>query len=166
MQSCNSPRGIIFDEDLVILDLRATDREDVLMKIGGILIDRGYVNGDFINAIIKRERDFPTGIKTQSIGVAIPHTDTEYVNQASIIVGVLSKPVVFQQMVSDEDIAINIVFMLAIKEPEQQLTMLQRLVDIIQDDTTLNSICEATSELEIATIMRGKLGDEIRREYR
>ncbi|WP_203247288.1 PTS sugar transporter subunit IIA [Sporosarcina beigongshangi] len=166
MQNCNSHSGIIFDEDLVILDLRAIDREDVLMKVGGRLTDRGFVNGDFINAIIKRERDFPTGIKIQSIGIAIPHADTEYVNQASIIVGVLSEPVVFQQMVSDEDIAVNIVFMLAIKKPEQQLTMLQKLVDIIQDDATLKSICGATSELEIATIMRGKLGDEVRGEYR
>lgn len=166
MQNCNSHRGIIFDENLVILDLRATDREDVLMKIGGRLTDRGFVNRDFINAIIKRERDFPTGIKTQSMGVAIPHTDTEYVNKASLIVGVLSKPVVFQQMVSDEDIEVNIVFMLAIKEPEQQVTMLQRLVDIFQDDTTLKSIYDATSELEIAAIMRKKLGNEIRIEYR
>lgn len=162
MQNSNSQRGIIFDEDLVMLDLCATTRDDVLTKMGGKLLERGYVNGDFIHAIIKREQEFPTGIETQTMGVAIPHTDTEYVNQASIMVGVLTEPVVFQQMVSDDEIAVNIVFMLAIKEPEQQLAMLQRLVDIIQDDGALNGIRSATSELEIASIIREKLGEEVR----
>lgn len=155
-------RGIIFDEDLVMLDLNATSRDDVLEKMGQRLFERGYVNGDFVHAIIQREQDFPTGIETQRMGVAIPHTDTIYVKQASILVGVLAQPVIFKQMVSDDDIAVNIVFMLAIKEPEEQLAMLQRLVDIIQDDSALNGILNATSELEIASIVRAKLGDEIR----
>ena len=162
MQNSSSQRGIIFDEDLVMLDLSATTRDDVLTKMGGKLLERGYVNGDFIHAIIKREQEFPTGIETQTMGVAIPHTDTEYVNQASMMVGVLTEPVVFQQMVSDDEIPVNIVFMLAIKEPEQQLAMLQRLVDIIQDNGALNGIRNATSELEIASIIRGKLGEEVR----
>lgn len=163
MQNNKSHKGMIFDEDLVILDLCATDREDVLAKIGTKLTERGYVNEDFINEVIKREREFPTGIKMEHIGIAIPHTDIEYVKQASIIVGVLREPVIFKQMVSDEDVAVSVVFMLALNEPQQQLIMLQRLMEIIQESTILNSICNATSKLEIAGIVRQKLGDEIRK---
>lgn len=157
----NSQEGIILNEELIMLNLDVVNREDVLREIGERLLNQGYVKKSFVDAIINREKDFSTGIQTKSIGVAIPHTDVEHVNRASIAIGILDKPVVFQNMGSEDEIEVSIIFMLAIKEPEQQLTMLQKLVNIFQDEATLNSICNAKSKLEILTIMKTFLKDEI-----
>src|SRR5690554_3289314 len=128
----NSQEGIILNEELIMLNLDVVNREDVLREIGERLLNQGYVKKSFVDAIINREKDFSTGIQTKSIGVAIPHTDVEHVNRASIAIGILDKPVVFQNMGSEDEIEVSIIFMLAIKEPEQQLTMLQKLVNIFQ----------------------------------
>ncbi len=162
MQIHNSRKGIIFDEELVMLNLDTADREDVLTRMGARLLERGYVNEDFIDAIIEREKNSPTGIAARGVGVALPHADVDYVNKASIMVGVLSKPVVFHEMVSDDEVGVSIVFMLAIKDPNQQVIMLQRLVGIIQDEPSLHRIYRAKSRSEIAAIIKDKLGDEIR----
>lgn len=155
-------QGIIFDEDLVLLDLQATDREGLLGAMATKLMERGYVNGDFINAILKREQEFPTGIAAKDMGVAFPHADPGYVKETSIAVGVLAEPVTFKQMVSEEDVPVNVVFMLAIKEPEQQVTMLQRLMGIIQEEGCLNAIFHASSQVEVADLIKESLGDQVR----
>lgn len=153
--------GIILNEELIIMNLDAKKKEDVLIKAFNILLNHGYVKESFIDAIIKREEDFPTGIQTSSIGVAIPHTDVQHVNKAGIAIVTLNKPVVFQEMGTDSDIEVSIIFMLAIKEPELQLAMLQNLVDIFQDESALNRICNAKDKLEIIDIMEFFLGHDI-----
>lgn len=158
--SNNFQGGVILNKGLITLKLKAKDREDALRKMSKMLLEQGYVNKDFTKAIIEREKNFPTGLPTKNIGVAIPHTDVEYVNNASIAVGVLDKPVIFQNMGSDDESEIRIIFMLAIKEPDDQLVMLQKMVSIIQDEDALNEIVNA-NELEVLNIMKGFLGDII-----
>lgn len=156
-----SQEGVMLNEELIMLNLDVTNREEALREIGERLLNQGCVKESFIDAIIKREKDFSTGIQTKSIGVAIPHTDVQHVNKASIAIGVLDKPVVFQNMGSDDEIEVSIIFMLAIKEPEQQLTMLQKLVNIFQDEATLDNIYNASNKLEIIDIMKTFLENEI-----
>lgn len=158
---CNSQEGVILNEELIMLNLDVIDRKEALREISRRLLNQKYVKESFIDAIIKREKDFPTGIQTKSIGVAIPHTDVQYVNKASIAIGVLDKPVIFQNMGSDDRVEVSIIFMLAIKEPEQQLTMLQKLVNVFQDEATLDNIYNANSKLEIIDIMKTFLENEI-----
>lgn len=157
----NSQEGVILNEELIILNLDVINREKALREIGERLLNQRCVKESFIDAIIEREKDFSTGIQTKSIGVAIPHTDVQHVNKDSIAIGVLDKPVVFQNMGSDDKIEVSIIFMLAIKKPEQQLTMLQKLVNIFQDEATLDNIYNASSKLEIIDIMKTFLEHEI-----
>ncbi len=156
---CNSQGRVILNEKLITLNIYAKDREDVLRKMSEKLLEHGYVNKDFTDAIIEREKNFPTGLQTKSIGVAIPHTDSKYVNNNSIAIGILDKPIVFQNMGSDDESEISIIFMLAIKEPNEQLSMLKKLISIFQDDYALVKILNAKNELEILGIVKSFLGD-------
>lgn len=103
--------------------------------------------------MIERERIFPTGLQVSEIGVAIPHTDAINVNHQSISVAVLNKPVEFIHMGSeDQEVSVKIIFMLAIKDPDSQLEMLQKLIDLIQKEEILQQIigsksCKYISEL-------------------
>lgn len=153
MAKSSSNTGVIFDEKLVKLNLQAQSRDDALEQLGSLLVQRGYVNGNYVEAIIRREEEYPTGIQTESFGVAIPHTDKEYVRQASIAVAVLAEPVVFGEMGTDEELEVNMIFMLAIKEPDDQLAMLQRLVEVFQDANSLKNIYNAQTKSEIVAII-------------
>ncbi|WP_294024397.1 PTS sugar transporter subunit IIA, partial [Solobacterium sp.] len=86
--------------------------------------------------------------------IAIPHTFAEHVNEEAMGVAVLKNPVPFKQMGSPEiELKPRILFMLAIINPKNQLNMLKKIVEIIQDNSALEKIKVAKSEDEIFDVL-------------
>ena len=83
------------DLDLIKINLDVNDNEEVINELGTMLLKKGYVKDTYINAVIERERILPTGLDLGELGVAIPHTDSQHVNQANIAVGLLKNPIEF-----------------------------------------------------------------------
>jgi len=137
-------------QDLVVRDLEASSDQGAIEKLATFLHDKGLVKESYINAIMEREKVFSTGLPTGSIGVAIPHTDVEHVNEAAVAIGILKDPVPFTVMASDDDkVDVKIMFMLAVKEPHAQIELLQTLMGVLADPALLQSISEATSNREV-----------------
>lgn len=135
--------------------LEETVRQEVLRKLGRKLHKSGFVKESYIDAVCEREETFPTGLP-MSMGIAIPHADTSHVNEEGMIVGVLKTPVDFRVMGSEtEYIKVQLVFMLAIKEPQNQLDMLQRLIEGCQDEDTLVILRDSKDKDSIERILNG-----------
>ena len=43
------------------------------------LINLGYVKDSFLEGLVDREKNYPTGLKTSVCGIAIPHTDSIHI---------------------------------------------------------------------------------------
>lgn len=101
-----------------------------------------------MKAIKKREENFPTGLNLESgVGVAIPHTDPEYVNKDQIGFISLNKPIEFKQMGSDtEKVQVKMVFILCLKEAHKQLDMLQNLMTIFGNSQMVKNLYECKSK--------------------
>ncbi|MGF7145861.1 mannitol/fructose-specific phosphotransferase system IIA component [Anaerotaenia torta] len=54
----------------IILNCKAKEKEEIIREIGRILLDSAYVEQDYIEGMIEREKSFPTNIGN---GIAIPH---------------------------------------------------------------------------------------------
>lgn len=135
----------LLNPTLIELDVEANTSEDILKKLANLLISKGYVKESYLNAVIEREKVFPTGLATESVGVAIPHADIVHVNKTAIAIAVLKKPIKFKAMGNpEEEVDVKLVFMLAIKDPAMQLKLLQDLVEIFQDKKML--MCLANSK--------------------
>ncbi|GIO27006.1 PTS sugar transporter subunit IIA [Ornithinibacillus bavariensis] len=149
---------LIFDESVILLDVEADTKESVLEIVAKNLVDKGLVKESFIPAILKRESEFATGLPTAGVSVAIPHTDVEHVNQKTISVAVLKQPVDFVIMGDDQETTpVQIIFMLAMNEAHSQLTLLQKLMQIFQDEQTLTTIANETSKTNIKKLLEEKL---------
>lgn len=110
------------DKELIFLDLDVQSSDDVMDILGGKLIETGYCKADYVEALKKREKEFPTGIDAGNIGIAIPHTSVEHVNKGKIAIARLHKHVPFQQMGNDDErVEVKLVFMLAVDDPTQHL---------------------------------------------
>lgn len=145
------------DRELIFLDLDVTSSYKVMEIMGGKLTGMGYCKPGYVKALKQREMDFPTGIDTGNIGIAIPHTAVDYVNQGKIAIARLKKPVPFQQMGNDDEtVSVKLVFMLAVDDPNQQLTKLQGIVSVIQDEATLQKFLNAKGEQEIIEAIKEK----------
>lgn len=145
------------DSSLIAIGLAADDDKDVMKSLGSRFIKEGYAKDTYIDALIAREKEFPTGLDVDGIGVAIPHTSAEHVNKVGVAIAILDKPVPFVQMgMEDETTDVRLVFMLAVVDPSAHIDRLQRMIEIIQDKTVLNRLMEAKKPDEIIGIIKEK----------
>lgn len=145
------------DKSVIVPDLEAKTWEDVMKNLGQKLINAGYTKESYIDALIAREKDFPTGLDIDGLGVAIPHTDVSHVNKAGIAIGVLKEPVTFMQMgTDDEEVGVKLIFMLAVTDPNAHIDELQRIIEIIQDKGVLEKLFTVTDKETIIEVIKEK----------
>ncbi len=139
------------DQDLIKMSLEAENEADVIAQLGAEMQKKGYVRESYIAAVMEREAKLPTGLDINGFSVAIPHTDPEHVNQGAFAVGILKNPVPFHCMaMPDVCTPVRLVFLLAIKDPEKQVVLLQQLMAVFQDVELLQAILQAETKSEIA----------------
>ena len=145
------------NENLIMPDLKAGSSDEVFQQLGGLLVSEGYCKSSYVQALIEREKDFPTGINMGNIGIAIPHTDKEHVIKGAVAIGVLKEPVHFYQMgTNDENVEAKLIFILAVKDPKEHLVFLQRILMVLQDQEVLKQLIETKNKQEIINIIKEK----------
>ncbi|XJZ26685.1 PTS sugar transporter subunit IIA [Bacillota bacterium Lsc_1132] len=151
---------MFFDRKITFFDLEVKNRQDALQTMGESLFAADLVTADFNKGVLEREETFPTGLAVQPYGVAIPHTDADKVISPQIAFASLKKPVKFRIMGNrKEEIDVSLIFMLAIKKAEDQLTMLQRLMEIFQNGSILTELAGCKNKEELDGILK-KVGLE------
>lgn len=144
-------------EALVMPEMEADSCQDVFRKLGGALMEKGYVKETYVDALTAREKEFPTGLDIGGIGVAIPHTDASHVNKAGVAIAVLKKPVTFIHMATDDqEVAVSLIFMLAVVDPNAHLEELQKILGIIQDTGVLDKLLKAKNAEKLIEIIKEK----------
>lgn len=144
----------MLDPDLILLNVEAKKSEDVINMLGKIMLSKNYVKDDYIDAVLERERSLPTGLDTKDICVAIPHTDSGHVNASSVGIATLKDPVQFSMMVDPEKkLNIDIVFLLAVKDPNSQIKLLKNLMSVFQNEQLLKNLKSAGNKKEVIDLL-------------
>ena len=150
--------GITINEDLILLDLSGKGADELLGKMADNLCGKGFVKSSYKQAILDREKVFPTGLPTKPYGVAIPHADIEHVKVPAISMARFSTPVDFVLMGEESaTISVTIAFMLAMKEAHTQLNILQKLMGILQDGEALTFLAKEEHAGAIRAFLQDKL---------
>lgn len=140
-------------EELVVFS-EATGKTEVLSESADLLAQMGMVKSSYKQAVIDREKKFPTGLETENDGIALPHTDSKYVNKPGIVISILKNKIPFIQMgTADERVQVEVIFMLAIKKAEEQLELLQTFVELIQNEKIMDQLKNAKTGKEVITII-------------
>ena len=148
-----------FDSSVILLDVEADTKEDVLRTMAANLVEKNLIKDSYVEAVIAREQEFATGLPTAGYSVAIPHTDVEHVNQKTISVAILKNPVDFGVMGDpDGTTPVKIVFLLAMDESDAQLNLLQRLMQVFQDEDTLKFLANEQEKSKKVDLLSSKLG--------
>lgn len=146
------------DEDLVLLVLPELEKEAVLQHIAFNLERKGLVKSSFEEALILREKEYPTGLMGNQYGIAIPHTDAEHVNKQCLSVCILKTSLEFIHMgTEDQKVPVSLIFTLAINNPEDQLDLLQKLMALIQNDTLLEQLVNSNDKKEVISLVTDAL---------
>ena len=117
-----------FNESLIVFDLQAQDAREVIDLLADRMHAQGLVSAAYGEQSWERETIHPTGLPTQPFCIAFPHADAEGVHQSALGVAVMRQPVKFQNMADpDEGLDVMLVFMLANRNPEEQIETLRNL---------------------------------------
>lgn len=144
-----------FSEEIILLNKTASSQEEVFKLLTDEFKKRQLVDGDFYESIVKREENFPTGLQVKGAGVAIPHTDSEKVKQTQLGFLSLQEPVLFSDMGDkNHKIETNMIFMLGLKEPHEQLAMLQKLMGMFQQEDLIIRLLNCDTKEEFKQIMQ------------
>ncbi|GAA4714789.1 PTS sugar transporter subunit IIA [Brevibacillus fulvus] len=145
-------------QEFFIPKLTAASNEEVIGILGQKLLNAGYVAATFIDAVLQRERTLPTGLQTGAVNVAIPHTDATHVVKSTIALATLAQPVNFRLMVDPAtEIGVQLVFLLAVRDPREQVELLKKLTAIFQDEALLRQMLETADSQGIYQLMSAAL---------
>ncbi|MGG5316108.1 PTS sugar transporter subunit IIA [Enterococcus sp. AZ072] len=137
---------------ILLINEEVENWQDAIRKTSKKLYDEGFVNDEFGNQCIEREKKYPTGLNTLA-PIAIPHTDSDFVHESAIC---LLKPRNKVSFVSMEDsstkIEVNYILNLAIKDNKQQVPVLSKVIGLFNDTDLINHVNEKGSTVLKAII--------------
>jgi galactitol PTS system EIIA component len=141
--------GALLDPRCVATNVECRDDTSVIRYAASLLARIGAVTAHYAEAAVERERVFPTGLPTEPIGVAIPHTDQGVVAPA-IAVLTLREPVPFLEMGTGErEIPVTVVMMLALEAGSAHVEALGTLAEMIQRPGFLDKVAATYTAAEL-----------------
>lgn len=145
----------LLDSEHVLVDLDAKDAHAAIQALTAVLVKSNHVTHEFAEDVWQREQTFPTGLPTQPLAVAIPHADPDHVYKSAVCLGILKSPVSFAQMGTDGSTLLDVclIFLLAIKEREKQVEMIQQLIQLIQTGSLLEQLAVAEDSEQAYTLI-------------
>jgi len=145
----------MFAPELVLLNVEASDCEDLLRIASNHLYNHGYVTESYLDALIQRESVYPTGLPTPGVKVALPHTTTEYALRPGILMLNLKEPVAFKEMGNGVlDVMVDIVFVIVVSDAKEQVGVLKKMMGMFADEQALIRIKTAASPQEAFNLLR------------
>lgn len=139
-----------FNKSLIVFDFEAKDAHQVIDLLARRMHAQGLVAAEYGEQTWARELNHPTGLPTKPFCIAFPHADATGVNRSALSVAILRQPVIFQNMADpDESLEVMVVFMLANRDPEEQIQTLRNLAVLfgqpeklvkLRDQSTLQAV--------------------------
>ena len=150
----------VLKKELVLVGMEESSAEEAMRALAGAMVAERLVRESFVEAVLAREKTYPTGIPAKVFDIALPHTMAEHVIEPCLAVGVLKKPVEFRQM-GTPDIILHprVIFMLAISDPKEQLGQLKKIMKLLQNDDLLMGVRDAVSAEQVVELLNPALAD-------
>lgn len=144
----------ILYEKLINFDVDVNNYEEAIRYNSNILVEQGFVKEGYAEMVIDREKEFSTGLISTGRGIAIPHTNPTLVNKQAVCVLIPKKPIDFIMMgTTDQIVKADVIFPLVIKQPNSQLTLLKKIVEMLQNDQLIDEIYHCRDKKKIMEML-------------
>ncbi|KRM97208.1 PTS system iia component [Loigolactobacillus rennini DSM 20253] len=140
MNMTSTTQDSLFSPEAVYIS-SATSQDELFSEIAAKLLARDFVKPAFLDNLMQREKDYPTGVDMSVVSadypnIAIPHTEGEFVNVRKIVPIKLLTPIDFGNMIDpSQKFPVSFLFMILNNDPEGQANVLAQIMDFL---TTTN----------------------------
>ena len=145
----------LLNKDLIFLNKEFANTDELFGFISDKGLELGFSKPSFEDALKTREQNFPTGLKLNEYSVAIPHADAEHIKEEFISLIILKSPITFKSMEDPkQSVEVNLVFVLGLINPDNQLETLQSVVELMQNTDKVRALLDAQSIEKIEEIIK------------
>ncbi|MBE9387768.1 PTS sugar transporter subunit IIA [Vagococcus salmoninarum] len=123
----------LFQKKFIKLQVTVTSQAELFKLIADELVEAAYVTSGYLSALKQRELSYPTGLITQYLNIAIPHTDASYIIQPFIYVVSLKESLLVKQMGNNQTIEVKDFFFLGITDSKKQVLLLAKLMALFME---------------------------------
>lgn len=148
------------DRNLVTCSLSAIDQNDLFKQMTSKIVANGYAKEAFLQDLLNRENEFPTGLKVEGVSYAfaVPHAYPKNVLKDGIAVATLTQPIPFKSMVDPETtVDVEIVFMLASKDSQLHIKLLSDIVTLFKNPEFPQTIMQAKTAEQLAAYVESEV---------
>lgn len=143
----------LVEKNCILLDQDVHSFKEVIQLIGAEFEKAEIVKPSYVEAVVAREKVFPTGLAADGHNIAIPHTDPEHILRPGMGVVVTKEPIEVSMMGSpDIKLQSKIFFPLAMEHPKKQLDLLRQLMNVFKTKEDLDTISSATTPEEVLAV--------------
>ena len=139
----------VIERDLIFLDVDVNNKNELFFFFCRELLKKGYVCNTYEEKLMEREESYPTGLKLTTMGVAIPHANTEYSKANKFIVLNLKKQIEFKNMEDESNVNVCLVIGLVFNDKDKHMDNLMKLSLLLQNEEKLKEIKEAGTKDEV-----------------
>ncbi len=139
----------VIEKDLIFLDVDVNNKNELFGFMSRELLKKGYVCNTYEEKLMEREESYPTGLKLTTMGVAIPHANTEYSKANKFIVLNLKKQIEFKNMEDESNVNVCLVIGLVFNDKDKHMDNLMKLSLLLQNEEKLKEIKEAGTKDEV-----------------
>ena len=135
--------------------MECSTKEEFFQQVHDKVFGLGYVTEDFNKKILEREGIFPTALNLGEYGVAIPHTDAEYIKEEFISICTFKDSIELSSMEDqNEKVQVKLAFVLGLNQPHNQLQVLTELMSIIQNKELVEGLINSSNTEEVLEIVK------------
>ncbi len=127
-------------------DIHFADARQAMEHIGRRMLSEGMVKATYPDALLLRERDFPTGIALEHHAVAIPHCEAGHALQPAMYLIRPDRPVPFSEADGDGEVSASLIIALIVTQPQQQLVVLRTLFGALQHPEFIEQLLNAPDQ--------------------
>ena len=150
---------IEFNERLCFIE-DDLEQEELINKVSSIFMDQNLVTDTYAEALINREKEFPTGFDLGFLGVAIPHVEEKYVKKNALWIASVKKGCTWKNNEDNSEIQVHLCFGLLLSNPNEQLKFLQWLSACFQNKEFLLTLSKAENRDELHLLLDKRLRDD------
>lgn len=117
---------------ITILEKQNFDSQQQLFaSVSELLIKQKKVKSSFYNALIKREKEFPTGLEGKVRNIAIPHVDAEHVLESGYVIIKNNNFLNFKNMSDkNENLKVDLIIFILSNDSKAHMELLRKTLKL------------------------------------
>lgn len=137
---------------------QAKDYKELYKEMDQQLQSLNYVEDNFLEALLQREKEYPTGIEGNDINLALPHVDAIYTKQNALFIYQLKKEIPFVRMDDHQkEVEVRLVFLLLIRDLEFHVKAISELTKVWTNSDIMEGLLFVKTKEELIQLLKTKL---------